>query len=289
MFKFLSKKTEQQIVAEIHNEFDTAEDRLLAEADKMLSELGIDTETQIIKKAEKLIALGFKNAQPVKWLENSSHVKTREQAELIRYYKQNYPFQKFLTVDELERICNKYNLVFAPVANYIKDVPEKNIKEIELASKLKNKDECVELFKLVGIKDLSLINMLGKKEPVFTQKEIIDICIEYMGHNITEWTNKAQSNTWLFVVAQKLGKAHPDFYSYSKVENTDKSGLYIAAPESHFNLNGLTKKNNYSFFNITVTEVKDPIVFRYVRGGIQVLSKWGLESSDEALLNEINN
>ena len=40
-------------------------------------------------------------------------------------------------------------------------------------------------------------------------------------------------------------------------------------------------------FNITVTEVKDPIVFEYCRGGmIRVISKWGLEGEDELLLNE---
>lgn len=60
-----------------------------------------------------------------------------------------------------------------------------------------------------------------------------------------------------------------------------KSGLFIAAPKSDFNLEGLSKKGK-GYFN--VFEIKDPIVFRYVRGGIQVITKWGLEADDDALV-----
>lgn len=66
----------------------------------------------------------------------------------------------------------------------------------------------------------------------------------------------------------------------------DRNGLFIAAPPSHFNLNGLSKQNKYSFFRITETQVDDPIVFRYCRGGVQVISKWGLEAEDAGLVNE---
>lgn len=32
-----------------------------------------------------------------------------------------------------------------------------------------------------------------------------------------------------------------------------------------------------------IVEVKDPIVFRYVNGGIQVITKWGIEAEDKIL------
>ena len=64
--------------------------------------------------------------------------------------------------------------------------------------------------------------------------------------------------------------------------------MFITAPKSHFDLKDL-KSKGLGFFDITITEVKDPIVFRYVKGGIQVLSKWGLEASDATLQNEILN
>lgn len=73
-------------------------------------------------------------------------------------------------------------------------------------------------------------------------------------------------------------------------EKIDKSGLFIAAPPSHFNLTGLTEDTkNRGFFKVSITEPKDPIVFRYVVGGLQILSKWGKEAEDEAFINPINN
>ena len=67
-----------------------------------------------------------------------------------------------------------------------------------------------------------------------------------------------------------------------------RSGLFIAAPKSHFNLDGL-KISGKGFFNFVRIEPKDPIVYRYVRGGIQVITKWGIESNDEGLVNETMN
>ena len=60
MKKFLTIIKKKQIakqnllVLQIHNEFDGAQDRILCEADKMLTELQIPTETQIERKAALL-------------------------------------------------------------------------------------------------------------------------------------------------------------------------------------------------------------------------------------------
>ena len=67
----------------------------------------------------------------------------------------------------------------------------------------------------------------------------------------------------------------------------DRTGLFIAAPKSHFNLDGLKKTSKFSFNLVTIQ--KDPIVFRYCRGGIQVITKWGLEAGDESLVNPVIN
>jgi hypothetical protein len=69
----------------------------------------------------------------------------------------------------------------------------------------------------------------------------------------------------------------------------DRTGLFIAAPKEHFDLSGLTFDKNKGFYEAKVRVIKDPIVFRYVKGGIQVLSKWGLEAEDPALQIEILN
>lgn len=287
MFNFFKKtKTESDVIAAIHNEFDTAEDRLLEQADLLLKELKIPTETGIEAKANKLRELGFVNSEIVVQANVLSEkrdtqtkilVETKEQTELIRYYKNTYPFQKFLTEGELNRICEKYGLVYAPVKNYVKDVPEKNIKQIQEAAILKHLDNV-----RAEILWIPHNNNIKKKCP----------------ENVFKFLEKGvpiESENHTYMVKSILDKlfGEGEYVNYTSFDynivKTDKSGLFIAAPKSHFNLSGLSQKNKYSFLHEIKKEVKDPIVFRYCRGGVQVLSKWGLEANDESLINEINN
>jgi len=156
----LFKKTEtaipeSELVKQIHDEFDAAEGLLLSQAESVLKELQIPTETEVEKKAKRLSALGFKKSEVVGRAESLVEernriegvlVSTKEKADVIKYYQQEYPFLKFITEDLLEKICQKYNLVFAPVGSYIKDVPEKNITEIESTTPLKQGDKIKDCF-----------------------------------------------------------------------------------------------------------------------------------------------
>lgn len=274
---FKKAKTEQQIVAEIHNEFDTAEDRLLGEADSLLSELNLETEASMQSKAARLSNLGFVNSEPVKWVKENSLVKTKTQAELIRYYKQAYPFQKFLTEGELDRICKKYNLVHAPVSNYIKDVPEKNLFEIENVSTLKNEDSAIDLFTT----HRKPYRMSGGGTTFLSPKS--------KWQRILPKTIKGNYDS-TFSLDRHLNDIHKTGIEYLtqsvSVIKESKQGLFICAPKSHFDLKGLKQSSTFSFKSFIIEEPKDPIVFRYVRGGVQVLSKWGLEGQDESLVNE---
>ena len=130
-------KSQEKLIAEIHSEFDTAQERLLQEANKILS-----TKTNLPDIADRLSKVGFTNTPTAKkGIEVKKQLVTsQEQAELINYYKNTYPFLKFLTEDELNRICDKYNLIHAPVGNYINEVPEKNLRDIETAQGLKEQD-----------------------------------------------------------------------------------------------------------------------------------------------------
>lgn len=272
MLQLLKRKTEQQLVAEIHAEFDTAEDRLLKRADALLYEMDLQTEESIKSKADRLVKLGFINTSPVKWLKDNSLIKTREDAELIRYYKEAYPFQKFLTEDELDRICKKYNLIHAPVAHYKKDVPDKNIEEIERAAKLHREDVATDrlIFRYTSSGNFTWHEKIKLMRGVEIDRD--------MGNNSLN-------------ASQGLGRKVITTYEIisGNITKINKQGLFICAPKSHFDLRGLNQSSQFSFKSFIVEEPKDPIVFRYVRGGVQVLSKWGLEASDESLVNEINN
>ncbi len=293
-------KSEQTLVREIHNAFDTAEDRLLKQADNLLAELNIETDSNIHRKAELASEIGFTNVPIVKRSKEIKEkvVETKDQAELIRYYKQTYPFQKFLTESELDFICNKYNLVYAPISNYIEDVPEKNLKEISRAKQLMNCDTVLRsaLFSSNGHggDEKLFLKLLGKKEAIFTEHELRELGKKYyLSTSLPErWISFDGSDysTLFYCISEGMKSIGMiSTVSYNKRTEIKKQGLFIAAPQSHFDLKGLSKHKKFGFLNISVVEVKDPIVFRYCRGGIQVLSKWGLEASDELVVNSIDN
>jgi hypothetical protein len=294
-------KSQEKLIAEIHNEFDTAQERLLSEAKSVLDASSKDRTVEI---SERLKAVGFVRTPTARKGDSVKKrlVTSEEQAELIQYYQQTYPFLKFLTEDELNRICDKYRLIHAPVSNYKEDVPEKNLKDIECAQPLRLQDSEVANYKFVinriyyNRKQSSLDDLLIKLGLVngrITKFSVRQAMILAHGANygmLEYYTEQFQtSNTWLFSAANKLGLVKDRNYDYDTCESIDRGGLFIAAPTSHFDLSGLEKKSKHGFFSVLKTEVKDPIVFRYVRGGVQVITKWGLEANDPSLVVPVLN
>jgi len=290
-------KTEKQVIEEIHSSFDNAQEELLAQALKIMNATVVDD------KAERLEKIGFTSSKTV--LKNKDKrealVKSKEDADLVNYYKQNYPFLKFLKEEQLDAICDKYNLIYAPISRYNEDVPEKNISDIENAQDLNDND-------FVGIERIYVFsnsrgcyrdtfNVLVREfgGTSFTHEEIVELINKYMGDShLSSYYKK--NPTDLFWALSQYG-IHPEsknniapsrIIADCSVKEVNKTGLFIAAPQSHFNLEGL-KKHKKGFLKITTRKVKDPIVFRYVRGGIQVITKWGLEADDESLRNETLN
>lgn len=264
-------KDEKVIIQEIHDSFDNAQEELLKQAHRIIGA----NKPLVSDKAERLEDLGFvKSKDVVKNIEIKYDLLESEyDAELVNYYKSTYPFLKFLKEEQLESICKKYNLIFAPVDRYKEDVPEKNISQIENAQGLKKEDKPKDKIWTKIKFDYSWNPMFLIYNPY--PKIIQDI-------HIHSWFSADEYF--------KQNHGYKREYLVSKVEShtINRQGLFIAAPKSHFDLKGL-KNQKSGFFDFTITEVKDPIVFRYVRGGIQVLSKWGLEADDEMLQQEILN
>lgn len=292
MLSILKKPTPVEV---IHAEFDSAQDRILDECDKVLAELQIPTETQIEKKASIMEELGFVNSETIQQArvlkERNQKIEqkinlTTTQAKSIRYFKQKYPFEKFITVDELNKICEKYNLIHAPAENYIKDIPERNVLEMK---------NCKELDVEDSFKTYKVLQLREEYFNINTPEFIVKACvkgielknIKHNGYNNNECINQffnLERNTM--------------YYKYNsmdfKITQIHKSGLFVAAPKSHFNLDGLTEKSKFGFFNVTVTEVKDPVVFEYCKNDIcRIITKWGTDDDqsylDPSLTNEIFN
>lgn len=303
-------------VEEIHEAFDSAQDRILDETDKLLAELKIPTETKVENKAKMLEKLGFVNSEPVKqysiFKKNQQEIKqkvdiTRQQAESIRYFAQKYPLEKFITVDELDRICNKYGLIHAPVKNYIKDIPEKNVLEITNIKKLDFQDSSGifnddknlkgEFLKLYSryftspntyefhLEDVIMRNYISLKlKPIPTENEISTNSIWLRD------TPRFSSNSRVITPESAYGTYINNAFQYGG-NKIDKSSLFIAAPQSHFDLKGLDKKSKYGYFTVTKVKVKDPVVFEYCKDNlVRIISKWGTDDDqsylDETLINE---
>jgi len=264
-------KKEQVLIQEIHDAFDNAQDVLLEEAREIIN-ANIVEDVEHIKKMSKL---GFKNSKVVKEASEKLQraVDTADQAAIIIHYREKYPFLKFLTHQKLDEICERYNLIYAPVERYLEDVPAKNLKEIETAQPLLPEDQIQSLWRAV-IRD----KKKWRKEATENDTRFVE-----------NWRGDKKLSGWAFA------KILPGDVDWQHIENCvqyvkeERDGLFIAGPENHFNLEGLTKKGKFGFLEIQKVKVNDPIVFRYVRGGIQVLSKWGLEANDTELANPLDN
>jgi hypothetical protein len=294
---------EQRIIDEIHNEFDTAPARILEQAMEILNnERGakVELESTIVDKAKRLREQGFiKNGLVANLHKTESLIVEKDRiigmnhqmAEGVKYYSSKYPFLKFLPVSELDRICDKYGLVYAPVKHYKMPVPDKNLKDIEDSQRLDEKDAPGKhiIYRLTD--PYNQVNGLTREE----EYELREVGIP-VNPNVKENTYRLGGTSKYNqkdIIEMYFGKKVTMSWSWAgghEFTETDRSGLFIAAPEKHFDLDGLTFDNKKGYFQVTKTiVVKDPIVFRYVKGGIQVLTKWGLEAEDPALQIEILN
>jgi len=127
--KSISKAIYPKEVLAIHNEFEIASDKLLEEANNIINNQPKINESKI----NRLSKFGFNQVKEVEIGKNiikASEI-SKEQIDLITYYKREYPFNKFITEQQVKAICQKYSLVFGGVNRFKGFVPEKNLKEIE--------------------------------------------------------------------------------------------------------------------------------------------------------------
>lgn len=264
-----------QLIEKIHSEFDSAQDRLLQQAEQIIAQKA-ETQEDL---AHRLVKVGFHktplvNKFRLKWKQLVSGM---DQAKLIRHYKQTYPFLKFITEDELHRICNKYDLIHAPIGNYIGEVPDKNVRDIENMQALKPEDNpqdriyCKVNFHSWWLPDNMFYSIWDKKLP-----SIIE------GRHFGHWYSASEYFQQHFGIEKEYIADSITNYTESK------QGLFICAPSINFDLKGLGAVKS-GFASIFQAPVKDPIVYRYVRGGCQIITKWGLEASDSWLINAIDN
>jgi hypothetical protein len=176
------------------------------------------------------------------------------------YYKRKYPFLKFITEEQLDRICKKNNLAYAPAGNYTGSIPDRNLAKIESA-RIDKEDLVVTTWIVITIIDDKTIT----KQVISEEK----------------YKEKSESGSPRYSLYKKI---------YTK--KAGKEGLFIAADKSMLNLEGLEKsKSGFGFFEKHKPKVinPDPVVFCHVKGGVLIITKWGEEANGpELVVPELN-
>lgn len=262
------------IVEEIHNEFYNAADKLLEEAKQILK----DAEVKDVEKGQRLKKLGFIKAQQVNESEQiiEQTKLSQKQIELISYYSQHYPNNKFITQQQVKEICEKYNLVLGQVEWYKGFVPEKNLLEIEN-------------FKLLPSEKNILISDIGY---IFKNAEILksnDYYHIYPKNRKDKYTYAFQSDDGI----NFYGKDDNNLFPENKLITEGVFGNFrfkilnnsfmICAPLKDMDLEGKRIKIKQGYI---IQEIPDPVVLNPVDGGYLIVTAWGDEASDSIIVNQ---
>lgn len=98
----------------------------------------------------------------------------------------------------------------------------------------------------------------------------------------TNYDDWVYNRMWRGVVqASFLGQPTPSYNDNPPTEIKErkvKPSFHICAPEKDFEMSYMRKEGHKL--------IPDPIVLQPVKGGYLIVSKWGLESEDETLVNE---
>lgn len=255
------KNNINKIIEEIHETFYTEVDRLLDEA-KNYDSLDTDKQT-LIDKSNRLKALGFINTKEVKEAElevarlNKVEKSNRGKSNLIsaiNYFRFKYPTYKFITEESVKKICDKYNLVYGEIKNYIGTVPDANLKHIE-DFKIDEKDCC---YSKTGVYSNSFRRF--QDETYVSSQEVLK-------YDNDEYYEK-HSNYYFSVDGERevLIKQTP---------------LEIVAPQKDFDMSGMKVENG----KITKIEIPDPIVLKPIfynnTKHYLVVTMWGDENIPE--------
>lgn len=250
-------------VEQIHNEFESASDKLLEEAEAMLKTIDLSGS----EKASRLEKLGFKLNKEVTRVKQEVGKKKMSEShkELVIYYKEVYPNNKFITEEQVAEICKKYGLVCGLTEKYIGFVPEKNLLEMEAFGGLKNKDQVHYAVRNTCVKMVHVCN-IHKNEWIGGHEYIV-----------AGGRPKNDCGSRYKQMAADLGVAEGHMF----LQKFSIEGEYhICAPLKDMKL---SQDEFIDAKNRIQKHIPDPVVLKACRGGYLVLTKWGEEASDPIL------
>lgn len=249
-----TKQTPLDVVKEIHGKVLTSGDACLDAAKAILN----DADANISVLHEEMAKRGFSNTKEIKEKQEALKVKAlaRAQADVISGYAIRYPHKKFISTEEMDKICTEYNLLLGADQHYTGSMPERTMREI-VDFKLQPEDETYHIGKWRTIE--------GKMNFDKT-------------NGVIDWSEITKEQ---YMAGTKNGAV---LTSHDKRTHyiSNKDYFYVAAPESMFNMEGLVKEGNYLK---AVVEVDDPVCLKPVRYGYIIVAVWGEEIAIEKMKN----
>jgi hypothetical protein len=277
-------------VKQIHNAFDREADTLL-----VMPEDNFPKKEALKEKAERLKKLGFDRCIEINRFERFDRdrevqLKLLEEQrianEFAQKYKTKYPDLKFIVQKQLDEICRKYSLSAKFVSEYVGDVPEQKLFEMEYwLDEIEDTDIPDDAFTYtlkVYDKDRDLKRERDDEEYYkrLKERESPNFYIYHPRDYSTCYYHSCKGKKYLSeseIIKAFKNKGIPEediLMSNIQTGKKSNSGLVIAAPDSMF------RKPQKGL---------DPIVLQPVIGGYLVIAKWGDEANDpELVVPELN-
>lgn len=321
MAQVLEQPTRAVSVEEIHAEVDSLEAQSIKAVEELLQGINIPTENHVTKKADLMKSLGFNSSNETikqsdkitESIKEATHLKrlNEEKLKLVNQYRLAYPTDKIIPMSEFKKVMEKYNLIYAPASAYIKDVPEKNLLEIKNAKDTAF-DHQATGFSVLKEFGASLSGNVKMTREDFNKKcskiDFSDIILPF----VLRYGDKSQKTyvpddyTYKIIdditekCSQFTGIPTHNIHIYSNDISMCKvmrNHLFISAPKTHFDLNGLSSADGKEFYTkqqVKVTSIKDPIAFYILKGPesnlsdefVRIVSKWGT-ADDQSYLDPI--
>ena len=231
-----SSKSTMQLVEEIHDEFYTEVDKLLRYAENTTNEGDVSL----------LNRIGFVSASNHKRAQENEEKNALKKA--INYFSVKYPLYKFITIESVQKICDKYGLVYGDASIYTGNIPERNINEIG-NFKIDEVDFCY-----------SYSDEYKENHEFFlSQSEYLEQCLI---------DARDQLNLYYRV-------------SYRCQLNT----MEIVGPQSDFKMDDQVIERFRIKSDIPDPVVLMPVAFKKMKYYL-IVTAWGTEASDEDVINE---
>lgn len=257
-------------VQEIHRAFHTAGDELIARAKEILK----DKSRRDVLKAKRLKELGFTYATQADITEDLTKLNEGEigiiEAEKLHYYQIRYPNNKYITLDQVKAICEKYDLIFADICRYKGFVPDENLDDIE-RFKVDPNDigtETASHYAPPGVTSLWLKLDGGAS------------VLEYQKRNVPakHHTTAVKVNSGLKICAPEIDIKMVEF-------SAEINGQWYDLPKLESLKMFDTKLVEGGAMPEPIKVIPDPVVLQPVHYGFLILTAWGDEASDEIVVN----